>query len=469
MENDYNDIDMIFKNLQEVEARLSNTSHVRPVDDYNANTRRKIFDDVSRRKQYAESVFDGKKTHTDYITGEQLHKSAKMAKNKYGMRSYINHTYDVDHIIPLKDVHAITKYNPFLTNEDIRSAANNPLSTNMNYRVTQSKFNRSKRDSWNHTMAYESVKDGKFIEAGKLLGDEAVAFSAVGLDLTGRTVKNSAGMLLQKGYQGSKKLVSDVKSTLTSSGVEVYLVMDAIKNLYKISEGKITAQEAAEDMGEKISRFAAYGIIQGSTDRALRVLLSSSGTNLIIKPTQKYIAGISGVSGMLAVAVFDALISGDEISARSILSTAFNNTIGSFEGTIQTVALLVPIPGFAVTVTLSLMIVSACSAIYSSASLADRQMDEKLSRLSTIEKVAVHEMETQSNMLRLLIQEKYKIWDSCIEKAYDKIFCGIYDCNVDTIAVGLDYILSLLGKNVRFKNEKDFNDFFMDKSAVFKF
>ena len=65
------------------------------------------------------------KTMIDPYTGKVLHRDQQAAEHKYGSAKKTEHTSQTDHTVPLKDIYEKHKESAWLTDSDIRDAANN--------------------------------------------------------------------------------------------------------------------------------------------------------------------------------------------------------------------------------------------------------------------------------------------------------------------------------------------------------
>ena len=169
------------------------------------------------------------------------------------------------------------------------------------------------------------------------------------------------------------------------------------------------------------------------------------------------------------MSVVSSLAAEDEVTAEKIFSDLFDEATKDVGSAIQTVSLVIPIPGLSVAVSLGLMAISVCSAIRQAANLANDELEQKLIYISAIEKQALEEMTYQRELLKSLIEEKYRAWDDKIDAAFKTIFAGTLNNDVDEISLGIDTALSTIGKNVRFQSAEEFEKFFSDETSEFTF
>jgi hypothetical protein len=116
-------------------------------DDYGKNTRteyeRGTYEDKERLNQYKQDKFDnngGRINATDEYTGDKnVYQYRSNPDARRNIEKYKHdHQAEVDHIVPLKQIHEQLKGNYALTDEDIRNIANNDA----NYALTSARINR---------------------------------------------------------------------------------------------------------------------------------------------------------------------------------------------------------------------------------------------------------------------------------------------------------------------------------------
>lgn len=116
-------------------------------DDYGKNVRaaytRNMYEDKGRLNQYKQEKFannGGRINATDEYTGERnVYQYRSNPDARRNVEKYKHdHQAEVDHIVPLKQIHEQLKGNYALTDEDIRDIANRDT----NYALTSARINR---------------------------------------------------------------------------------------------------------------------------------------------------------------------------------------------------------------------------------------------------------------------------------------------------------------------------------------
>ena len=285
-----------YKTLREVEKSMRNPSRLQVSEQYTGN--RNLYDDVGKRKKYKESVFQGKDTTKDFITGETLHANRQKAVNKYGANRANYHTGQVDHIVALEQVHSMGKQLPFLDDADIRAVAN----SEWNYRFTQSHLNQSKQSKSNFEMAAQSLQKGKYEESARLMGDGIVAYTGVGMELGARASKNAGEYVVKNTYKTmhdtakslSPKLTVEAERRLMQStreirqnisedlqGAAIPLTIAAVNALVDVAKDEKSLREAGQEIAVQAGTIVATTEVQRIGVNVANQALKQSGVQVL--------------------------------------------------------------------------------------------------------------------------------------------------------------------------------------------
>ncbi len=118
--------------LKDIEAKKSKT--------YN----RKNYENKQAMSNYKNEKFSGKQTTEDEYTGKRVHLKKENTQKKYH-NNYNENLANTDHVKPLKDGYEQTKYNYFVSDDQLKSALNNSA----NFAITSAALNQSKQDMTN--------------------------------------------------------------------------------------------------------------------------------------------------------------------------------------------------------------------------------------------------------------------------------------------------------------------------------
>ena len=442
--------------------------------EYNKENRDKLWDSTKRKQEYKDKVFEENKTYKDPITGKILHKDQNAAQRKYHMKNsagenistkWAEHSAETDHINALKNVHSKVKNNPFLIDEDFKEIMN----LDVNYRVLSKSDNTSKGETSDIQVILDKNNDIS-IEGKLHMAKEKIKSDIV---LTGkfatRTVENAG-----------KEFVSGAKDTLISSAIP--LVTEATRKLINVAQGKESLGEAAKDMGKVAINIA----VVGGKNKLLVDIVSSQLSNSK-SAVLKNIAGSSGVGQIVTVATIvresavryiNGEISGEDfieevgIKGSTMVAGMIGGQVGRELGGIIGAAIgTVAIPGLGTGVGYiagevigqllgTIITTVACSAIISFYSTYKHLNDYKLKekQVRKLESEALKEMENQREKFRKIVENEYKVWDKKIQDGFEQILINACEetYNLAGITEGLDKILSLFGKKVKFRTIEEY-------------
>lgn len=443
--------------------------------EYNKENRDKLWDSTKRKKEYKDSVFGDKKIYRDPITGKVLHKEQNAAQRKYHMKNsegenvstkWAEHSSETDHINALKDMHDKVKNNPFLTDEDFKEIMN----SDGNYRILSKSANTSKGEKSDWEIILD--KDADISTEGKIQMAKEKIKSDVVLTgkFAGRTVQNVG-----------KEFVSGAKDTLVNSAVP--LAVEAIRKMIDVAQGKESFSDAAKDMG----KVAVNVAVAGGTNKILVDVVSSQLSNSK-SAFLRNIASSNGVAQIITVAALvqesavryiNGEIDGKEFieeigtKGTTMVAGMIGGEIGSEIGGIIGATIGTAIPGLGTGVgyvagrvvgqVLGVIITTvACSGIMMVYNTYKHLNDYKLkeSQIRKLEAEALREMENQRKKFRQIIESEYKVWDETIQSGFEQILINACEENYNLAGVteGLDKILALFGKKVKFSTLEEYED-----------
>lgn len=473
----------LYTSLRELDRAMRAPANINNVaENYTGN--RNLYDDIPKRQKYKESVFDGKAATTDHITGETLHADRQMAINKYGEARANYHTGQVDHIVPLEQVHAMAQKIPFSSDEDIRAAAN----SEWNYRFTQSHLNQSKQSRSNFEVAAQSLRDGKYEESAMLIGDGIVAYAGVSTELTVRAAANAGEYAVKSTYKAvhgvaqtiSSQMTADVEKRLSQSVKEakkrvgedleaaaIPLVTASVNALVSIAKDEKSLCEAGKDVAVQAGTMIAASELQKIGITAANKAMQQSGVTILKQAAKaNVVAHAVAIGFMVKDSVIDWLDGKlddgqfvEQVSRTGTLIAA--ETVGAVIG--QT-AVPIPVVGAVIG---SVVVSVACGCIFSLMDAAKSHMaEDKRNLVSQIAAEALAEMKHQQDLLKKYIADDAQKWEKSVREGFALIAAGTLANDVAVIAGGLDCIMTNFNRHVKFKTLEEFDEFFMDEDAV---
>lgn len=195
-------------------AKIAAKKFAKPQDYTGSRT---LYDSDPAKRQAKMSLFRDGAEVIDPYTGDILTLTKTEAKARFGS-DWQKHLAESDHVHPLERIHSEHKSDAFVTNENIRDAANSPD----NMQVTSRRLNNAKRSRTND----EFMSDSEYrTRTGITLSDEAEresvrrgaeAKSSVDRKLFGDSVRNAASTFHSAGLEGAKY---SGLSALTAAGI----------------------------------------------------------------------------------------------------------------------------------------------------------------------------------------------------------------------------------------------------------
>lgn len=454
--------------------------------EYNKANRDALWDSAKGKAEYRDKMFGEKQTYDDPVSGKTLHRSQTAAQNKYHMKNsegvhvsskWAEHSAEVDHINALKDVHKKVKNNPFLTDDDFK----NIMNSDENYRIL-SKSDNTAKGAKNDWQVILDKNNGMSVDGRVQMAKQKVkADAAINSRFASKTAENAGREFIE----GSKDMLIDSAIPLTAEAVRrmVHVVQgdesleDAVKGM-----AKTTMDIAVAGGSKRLIKDVVSAQLEANKSAALQSVLNSShlsqilSVSMIVKESAvRYIngeineteffeevgeKGTSMVAGMIGGQV------GREIGeiVGSIIGTAVLPGIGTAVGYTA---------GGVVGEVLGVIITTAaCSAIVSvfhtSKNLEQYRLKE--AQINRLEKEALREMENQRKRFADIVQQEYQIWDETIQSSFDQILrCACEETyDLQGVTEGLDRILSVFGKKVRF-NSLDEYEAQLDQTLTLSF
>ena len=231
---------------------------------------RTLYDSGPAKRQAKMELFSQPGEVRDPYTGEILTLTKAEAKQRFGAE-WQKHLAETDHTHPLERIHQEHKDNPFLTNDDIREAANSPDNLEVNSRS----FNNAKRSRTNEEFIRQrEYRESRGVKLSAESEREAVsrgkkAQAEIDRELRIRTVKNAASTFHNAGLAGAKQ------SGLTA------LTMSGIMNTVAVIKGEKSAGEAISDTLKTGGAGVVTGYLMSGGLATLSQGLSKSSSQIV--------------------------------------------------------------------------------------------------------------------------------------------------------------------------------------------
>lgn len=423
---------------------------------------RKDIDDLGCRNNNQDSYknrhFKGRKIALDEYTGLNLFYSSK---GKFTTRK----TANIDHVIPLAKIKQ--RYSNSLGIDEIKAIAN----ADYNLAATSEHLNKSKGDLSNHEVLLRDLRKGKVHNpkvALNMLRKEFVAEVATTTHSFSKKTVNKFGGALRVNKKTLNRVSNNVgkrSASAISSGVDAALMagtVSGINNLVLVARGEKSIAEASRDVAQKTG---------GALVTTVGVNLSEQAFEHIAKTVSKTVSKTPLLKALPVAQVVNVVMVGNSvvqyidgnITAEECATEILMDSVGVVAFALGS-AVAGPVGAFVASVVMG----KICGAILEYKQ-ANKMAAEKLSRVNHIATEALSVMEFQRNILKEMVDEEFRYWDEQIDQGFEEIAQAILTDNADRVVQGLDKIASIFGGEVKFKTQKEFDDFFNDKGAAFKF
>lgn len=456
--------------------------------EYNKANRDALWDSAKGKAEYRDKMFGEKQTYADPVSGKTLHRSQTAAQNKYHMKNsegvhvsskWAEHSAEVDHINALKDVHKKVKNNPFLTDDDFK----NIMNSDENYRILSKSDNIAKgaKNDWQVILDKSNgMSAGGRVQMAK---QKVKADAVINSRFASKTAENAGREFIS----GSKDMLIDSAIPLTA---------EAVRRMVHVVQGDESLEDAAKGMAKTTVDIAVAGgskrliadvlsaSLEANRSAAVQSVLNSSHLSQILSAAMIVKeSAVRYINGEINETEFFEEIGEKGTSmVAGMIGGQVGREIGEFVGSIIGTA-AIPIPGIGTAAGYAvggvvgevlgvIITTAACSAIVS-VFHTSKNLDQyrlKEAQISRLEKEALREMEYQRKKFADIVQREYQVWDKTIQSSFDQILlCACEETyDLQGVTEGLDRILSIFGKKVRF-NSLDEYEAQLDQTLTLSF
>lgn len=422
---------------------------------------RSNYDSDKRKKEYKEKIFDGRKVVKDPVTGKELHASHRAAQNKYHRTnkqgevvssSWAEHSAEIDHVVPLKEIHERNKRNPYLSDKDVMKIANK----DHNFRNISKKLNASKQDKSDFDLIFS--KDSNISTMGKveLFKGKMKAEVGLGFDTILTTSKNIGN-----------EFVYGASNTLLASVVPITTM--AVQNMVEIAQGEKTVEDATKDMGVMVGTLTVLGGVEQVVTTGLSNVLKNTSNQLLKQVSSAMPIAPIFQSACVVLNSTAQLISG-QLDVEQFMLQIGKDGIALLGGTMGTTLALQlglgTMGAFCGGIVGSMIASTVCAGICTGIqifreSLGNINTQTEIDRyISQVSSQALSEIKEQQDRLQSLIQERNATWNNTIIKGYEKIQQGILHSSFDEVVNGLTQLGSIFGVEPIFKKSEDIEKLF---------
>lgn len=425
-------------------------------DTYTGN--RTLYDSGSAKRQVKETAFKNGKNVVDPYTGNKLVKTQKEAKALYG-DDWARHVAESDHIMPLEKIHGENKTNPWLSNKNIKEAAN----SSDNLKVVSRQFNNAKRNHSNQEIVqnegYYKDKGIHLTPKGKdaAVRDNEAAQKAVQKQLT----KDSVGNFIETGHNAGKN-----GAAIAGSAV---LTMSGIMNLVDVVKGEKDVGEALGDIAADTGKAAADGYVMSSGLTLVSQTLSSSSSEFIRALAESNIPG-TVITAVIVTGDTLKRYAGGEITTQECLlelgEKGLNTITVGYSVAIGQELIPIPVVGAAVGALVGYVLTNG---VYreriNTLKTKELEHQERLRIIAECEQTAAQTKAFREE-LESYLAAYFKDYQDCFDDALSEIRSSLQMGNTDGIVAGANKITRKLGGKVYYETDEAFKAFLDDDILV---
>ncbi len=418
---------------------------------------RTLYDSGAAKHHAKLSQFGSGAEVRDPYTGEVLTLTKAEAKLRFG-DDWQKHLAESDHIHPLERIHDAHKTDAFLTNEDIRNAAN----SSDNLEVNSRQYNNAKRSRTNEEfMNDRDYRGRKGLELTEDAEREAVrrgreAQESIYRQLRKASVKNAVSAFHNAGIQGAK-----------NSGLAA-LTMSGIMNAAAVLKGEKDTKAAIADTLKAGGTGAATGYMMSGGLTVLSQKLSYSTSQLMQTIAKSQLPGQIITAVMIVGGTLKRYASG-ELSTEDFITELGEKGAGYAAGAYGFAVgqAVIPIPvvggvvGSMIGYALSGALYGGFMETLNGAKLAH---DERI-RVERECQEAVRMLQEYRVNIEGMISRYLKENISVFHEAFDMMKSAFDIGDADGFIFGANMITQNFGGNVAFKNMQEFDALMMSDEA----
>ncbi len=418
---------------------------------------RTLYDSGPAKHQAKISLFSSSAQVRDPYTGQILTLTKAEAKRLYGS-GWQQHLAEADHIHPLERIHQDHKSDPFLTNDDIRSAAN----SSGNLEVTSRAFNNAKRSRTNEEfMSEREYREARGLELSETSEREAVmrgrkAQESVDRQLRAASAKNALSTFHEAGLQGA----------YNAGGTA--LTMSGIVNITAVIKGEKTAEQAITDTVKTGGAGAVTGYVVSGGLTTLSQALSGSSSQFM-KALAK-----SNVPGQVVTAVMTFGGTVKRFASGEINTGEFLREIGGkgadlFGGgyglAVGQALIPIPIVGGAIgALAGSLMTGELYNGLIRQLQEGDLESAERKRIIAECQE-AVKQEKAYRAELEAYLHGWFREYRACFDDALSQMKFAFTQEDADGIIAAANKITRKLGGQVKYENVREFREFLAEDSV----
>ena len=420
---------------------------------------RKLYDSPRAKVSAKSEAFKGGEVHDPY-TEKQLVLRKQDAKLQYG-EQWQEHLAEADHTIPIERVHETYKDDAWVTNENLRDAAN----SDENIRVTSRKVNNAKRSRTNEELvdvvAYLEDKGIRIYVKGKsrARSDSEKAREHIDEKINRDKVQNVADGFHRAGTQ----------TAIQAGGVTAAL--STMDNMVAVIRGDKTPAEALKDIAADAGGAAVSGYVIGGGVSVVAHTLSTSSSPFVQNLVKSNVPGKVVTAVMATGKTLKKYASGEITTEECILELGASGVSTVTTGYTAAVGqALIPIPfvGAAVGAMFGTVVSGALHKSFKESMDRANLAREEYERVRAAADVSMARMNAEREEFEEAVAELFAERRGEIITAFEQITNGIMTQDIDEKISGKAGIAVAFGKDIEFHSVDEFIDLMDDDTWTSK-
>ena len=423
-------------------------------DTYTGN--RTLYDSGSAKINAKKNLFKSGGDVIDPYTGDKLVLTKQEAKRLYG-DDWAKHLAESDHIRPLEQIYEETKNDPWLTVDNIKSAAN----SGDNIRVISRKLNNAKRSRTNKELVeneeYLKSKGVNISEEGNkhLIQDDKSSSQSMNGQFSNSRIEN----VVRTGHEAGK-------AGAQSAGI-MAAAMSGGMNIISVIKGEKSVDEAVIDTIKDGGKAAVTGYAMSGGLTVASHSLSYSSSKFIKGLVKANVPG-KVITAVMATGGILKKWGEGEITTQECLiglgDKGLNMATMGYSAAVGQSLIPVPVVGAAIGALLGSLVTSKYyNYLMNSLKSKEIEHQERMRRIAECERAAAQARAFRAE-LESYLNEYFQEYQDCFDEAISEIRLSLQEGDADGAIAGANQITRKLGGNVYYETAAEFKEFLVSDS-----
>lgn len=286
-------------------------------------------------------------------------------------------------------------------------------------------------------MEVKTSADGILRNTGKLVGESKIKFNKMGV-----SIQQTFTDVIEENHL-AKAGVDAVKDA------ELEILFVGVQNVMAVLNDEKTSGEAVKDTAVAVGGVAATGMIDELVFGGAGVAPQLVGVAFVMKDSfMKYVYGEIN----------------EEEFVQEVTGKAVPMLVGKIVGTATGGNLIAQMLATYTTA----VVYNEIQKILCDYKSINSMQEKYLSRLRRISAQMIEELQAQRCYLKTVFLQNAIVWDQAMDEGFSDINMGAIQGDMQTVSEGINRILSLFEREVRFKNVCEVKSFFETPERIFR-